>query len=171
MIPLLRRDLTDALEVRVRAIRLGFWLTPKRQAIIYNRCRGELTLYVCGRLPASVEQVREALQLVDEWVDAHDLTDTQAMLYDTAPFIARDTFERRLSIHLAPASSLLQPISCLMWQTDTAAPRLCTSCSAQIDPGRDQFDPAWHKLRALTSCEAVKETAAARQSAPLSPRT
>ena len=114
MIPHLRREMTDALEVR--AIRLGFWLSPKRLAIVYNRMRGELAIYVKGRLPVSSAQVTEALAMIEEWADVHDLRDTFEMSFETALFIGRDSFERRSNFQLVSTPSF--PQAHLLWQVN-----------------------------------------------------
>ena len=106
--------MTDALEAR--AIRLGFWLTPRRQAIVSNRLRGELALFVKGSLPATLAQVQEALSLVEEWMGVQDVIDTQEMSFDTALFIGRDNYEPCASFQLVPAPTY--PQAHLLWQID-----------------------------------------------------
>ena len=114
MMPNLRRQISDALESR--AVRLGFWLNPRRMAIIYNRERGEIALFVQSRLPAALDQVREALTLIDTWTDADEVTDTREMAFNTSLFIARDNFERRSRFQLIPIPNF--PQAHLLWQVD-----------------------------------------------------
>ncbi|CAE7330694.1 unnamed protein product [Symbiodinium natans] len=99
------------------AIRLGFWLSPQRQAFVFNRVRGEIMICVQGRLPASAAQITEALALLDTWRDIRDLVDTRIMALDSAVFVARDAFERNQCWHLVPASAF--PLTFLLWPVTT----------------------------------------------------
>ena len=112
MVPTLQHAVLDALENH--AIRLGYWLSPASQALVLNRCRGEILVHVCSRLPASRNQVCEALQLIDLWRDIRSVLDTGVMSLEASVFLACDHYEMRSCWHLVPVPYL--PPSYLLWQ-------------------------------------------------------
>ena len=61
----------------------------------------------CG-MPASTEQVVEAIALLPDWQQIGDVVDTHVMAGDISIFLARDDFERRQIWHLVPVPGLLQ---------------------------------------------------------------